>query len=172
MAELIFMGVTMPDPHYRLLPVGKQPGHFAAVDECDWERVRWRKWSLETTQGGNLYAVTAVYRGSVGLHRFILECKDSALVVDHRDGVGLNCRRYNLREASYEQNAMNRGGAYTSASGIMGISWVELRRLWKVTVDGEVVGHYKSLRDAVVAQNSRLSATYGRFARLTDPNSV
>jgi hypothetical protein len=172
MMSLEFMGIVMPDPHYRLVPVGKQPGYCAAVDLEDWERVRWRKWSLEKTQGGNLYAVTSVYRGSVGLHRFIVGCKDSALVVDHRDGVGLNCRRYNLREATYEQNAMNRGGAHNSASGVMGISWIELRRLWKVTVDGEVVGYFRELRDAIVAQNERLVEKYGEYARLTDLSKV
>jgi hypothetical protein len=172
MSNLEFMGIVMPDPHYRLVPVGRGTGLFAAVDEADWERVRWRYWKEQRTQGGNIYAVTSLYRGTVGLHRFIMGCTDTALVVDHRDGVGLNCRRYNLREATYEQNAMNRGGAHTSASGIMGISWVELRRLWRVTVDGEVVGYFRGLREAIIAQNARLVERYGEYARLTDTTDM
>lgn len=172
MLSLEFMGKAMPDPHYRLVPVGRGTGLFAAVDEADWELVRWRNWREQMTDGGNIYAVTTVYSGTVGMHRFLLKCTDTNLVVDHRDGLGLNNRRYNLRSATYKQNGMNRGGAHTSASGIMGISWVELRRLWKVTVDGDVVGHYRLLRDAIVAQNERLVERYGEYARLTNPDAL
>ena len=157
----------MPDPDYRLVPVGRK-GHQAAVDEADWDRVRWRHWSLQRTEGGNLYAATTLYRGTVGMHRFLVGCEDPALVVDHRDGVGLNNRRYNLREADYEQNGMNRAGSSESASGVMGVSWVELRRLWKVTIRGEVVGYYRDRDDAVAARFKAASEKYGEFARLTE----
>lgn len=168
MASLTFMGITMPDTAYRLVPVGTCTSHFAAVDEADWERVRWRKWSLQRTEGGNLYAATTLYKGRVGMHRFIMECEDPALVIDHRDGVGLNNRRYNLRPATYGENAMNRAGSSESASGVMGVSWVELRRLWKVTVGKDVVGYFRDRDEAVTARFKAAAEKYGEFARLTE----
>jgi hypothetical protein len=150
------MWIIMPDTNYVLVPVGRK-GHVAAVDEADWERVRWRRWSLQKTPGGNLYAATSLYRGSVGMHRFLMECDDPALVVDHRDGCGLNNRRYNLREATHAQNVMNRE---------VGVSWVELRRLWRVTV-GDDVTYYRDREAADTALSLKARAKYGEFSRLT-----
>jgi hypothetical protein len=148
------MGITMPDTNYVLVPVGRK-GEVAAVDEADWERVRWRRWTLQKTPGGNLYAATTLYRGSVGMHRYIMECDDPALVIDHRDGFGLNNRRYNLREATYAQNVMNRA---------VGVSWVELRRLWRVTV-GKDVSYYRDRVAADAALSQKAKEKYGEFAR-------
>ena len=166
MASITFMGLIMPDTNYVLVPVGRK-GHHAAVDEVDWERVRWRRWTLQKTPGGNLYAATTLYKGSVGMHRFVMECDDPALVVDHRDGCGLNNRRYNLREATYAQNNMNRCGSSESASGVVGGSWVDMRRLWKVSIGDEVVGYYRDKDEAIRARSVAASAKYGEFARLT-----
>lgn len=163
----MFMGITMPDTAYVLVPVGRK-GHYAAVDEADWESVRWRRWTLQRTDGGNLYAATTLYRGSVGMHRYLMDCHDPALVIDHRDGVGLNNRRYNLREATYRQNGMNRCGSSESASGVMGVTWVELRRLWRVSVGDETIGYFRDKGEAIQARFAAAAEKYGEFARLTE----
>jgi hypothetical protein len=162
MPSLLFMGITMPDANYVLVPVGRK-GDVAAVDEADWERVRWRRWSPQKT-GDCLYAATGLYRGTTSMHRFLVDT--DAPVIDHIDGCGLNNRRYNLRPATYAENNRNRCGAHTSC-GVMGVTWVELRRLWKVSLDGEVIGHYRLRDDAVEARFKAAKAKYGEFARLT-----
>ena len=164
MPSLTFMGITMPDADYVLVPVGRDGKYFAAVDVADWELVRWRRWSLQMS-GECVYATTSTYKGSTSLHRFLMN-DSSADVIDHRDGCGLNCRRYNLREASYEQNGMNRAGSHDGV-GVMGVTWVELWWLYKVTVGDELVGYYRDRKEAVQARFKAAAEKYGEYARLT-----
>jgi hypothetical protein len=150
----------MPDPHYRLVPVGrKEYGLFAVVDEADYDVVYRHHWSLSPSPSGNLYAVTHVFRRTVGMHRFIMGCNDRKLVIDHTDGVGLNNRRYNLREATRKQNSMNR---------FLGIRlcW----RRWEAWL-GKTIGRFGMLREAIVAYNEAASARYGNSAFLVDPDA-
>jgi len=163
--SLTFMSITMPDTNYVLVPVGE---YFAAVDEADWEMVRWRRWSPRRERGGNVYAQTGVYGGTIGMHRFLVGCKDPRLVVDHIDGVGLNCRRYNLREATYRQNMQNRSGRKGNVSGVIGVCWVELRRMYVVTVAGKTVGWFRDRDEAIQARAAAALAEWGEFSRLTD----
>jgi hypothetical protein len=165
MPSLTFMGITMPDADYVLVPVGRDGKYFAAVDVADWELVRWRRWSLQMS-GECVYATTSTYKGSTSLHRFLMS-ESSADVIDHRDGCGLNCRRYNLREASYEQNGMNRAGSHDGV-GVMGVTWIELRRLYKVTVGDELVGYYRDREEAVQARFKAAAVRYGEFARVQE----
>ena len=165
MASLTFMGFTMPDADYCLVPVGRY-GHFAAVDTADWESVRWRTWSLQRTPGGNLYAFTSMYKGCVTMHRFIVGCDDPALVVDHKNGCGLLNRRYNLREATRRQNAINRGGAHNSVSGVVGVRKLKLSNLWMMTCGDDEPQYFLTMEEAIEARFKAAAAKYGEFARV------
>ena len=152
----------MPDTAYVLVPVGRK-GLFAAVDEADWEKVRWRRWYPQKN-GECIYAQTALYRGSTSMHRYLVET--TAPVIDHRDGCGLNNRQYNLRPATWSENNRNRCGAHTSISGVQGVAWVELRRLWKVSIEGDTVGYFRDKDEAIQARFKVAAEKYGEFARL------
>jgi hypothetical protein len=154
---------------YKLVPVGKAGKLWAVVDDEDYGRVVARYWSPVMTAAGEIYAQTNTYDGTVGMHRFVMGCVDPKLVVDHRDGHGLHNRRYNLREATYKQNAKNKGASTRSRSGIPGVDWIERWRMWEVSirVDGVSItkGSYKCLKAAARVREAAELEHYGEFAR-------
>lgn len=169
MNMVVVHGIPTRGEGYRLVPVGKHGRLWAIVDDADYERVAARHWSGVMTQAGEIYAHTNTYDGTVGMHRFVMGCADPKLVVDHRDGHGLHNRRYNLREASYEQNGMNKGASTRSKSGIPGVNWSQRWRMWDVSirVEGETIrkGSYKCLKAAARAREAAETEHYGEFAR-------
>jgi hypothetical protein len=97
---IVEQGIVMPDAAYRLIRVGsglaRHGRRMAIVDESDYRELAWRNWSLKRGEGGNFYATTSCRGESVEMHRMILGVTDPLVIVDHRDGFGLNNRRYNL----------------------------------------------------------------------------
>src|SRR5690606_2692728 len=83
-------------------------GFVALVDEMDAERVATRSW-FAVKAGRTVYAHSAAQPDgspAVGLHIFIMR-PEPGLVVDHRDGDGLDNRRANLRVCTHKQNIRN-----------------------------------------------------------------
>lgn len=169
MDKVIVHGIPTREEGWRVVPVGSEGKLWAVVDEADYERVAARRWSGVMTPAGEIYAHTSTYDGTVGMHRFVVSCEDPKLVVDHKDGHGLHNRRYNLREASYEQNARNKGASTSSKSGIPGVSWLQRWRMWDVTIRVEGVavskGSFKCLKAAALAREAAEREHYGDFAR-------
>src|SRR5260370_2756638 len=100
-------------------------GLEAIVDDEDFERVSQFKWTA--LRGSRTwYARRNIQvngkQTNQQLHRFILDLKPDAPEVDHRDGLGLNCRRDNLRLASRQQNNANRRKLSPSSSWYKGVS--------------------------------------------------
>ena len=147
-------------------------GRVAIVDEEDYESVKDFRWHFNPKTG-------YVYRyglnektgkhGSIYLHRQIMGFPDN--LVDHKDGVKVNCRRSNLREATPSQNQYNkRKQAKKSASKFKGVtkseySWVarihhNKKRLW--------LGAYKTEEEAAIAYNSKAKELFGEFAVLNN----
>lgn len=52
------------------------------------------------------------------LHRLILNIKDKNIIVDHKNGNGLDCKKINLRIASKSQNQWNRRRSVNFTKGI------------------------------------------------------
>ena len=57
------------------------------------------------------------------LHRFIKNVSDPNVLVDHRDGNGLNNTRRNLRKVTASQSQQNRSKQSNNTTGISGVSW-------------------------------------------------
>lgn len=112
---IVEQGIVMPDAAYRLIRVGsgmwRHGRRLAIVDEADYENLFWREWCLSRSQSGNYYAWTFVRGfGKVSMHRIIMGVlgrEYREVVIDHRDGFGLNNRRYNLRAVTQEVNQQN-----------------------------------------------------------------
>lgn len=64
------------------------------------------------------------------MHRVIMNAPFN-MVVDHKDGNGLNNQRSNLRVCTQSQNMMNRGKQNNNKSGYKGVSWEKHRNKWK-----------------------------------------
>lgn len=97
-------------------------GKVAIVDEVDHERVSQFKWSATNCPNSRYperekwYAIRREKMPNgrwvgVYLHRFLLP-PPAGMVVDHRDGDGLNCRRDNLRITTKHFNAQPHNRTY------------------------------------------------------------
>lgn len=147
-------------------------GMHAQVDEDDLEAVSRLRWHYLTDKGRE-YAVrhwrTAEGKKSTqSLHRFIMQPLPD-FEVDHIDGNGLNCRRYNMRVCTHAQNAANmRSGRGTSR--YIGVSWDGRGRGgWRVYVGHLYVGRYQDEIEAALARDRVALQVYGEFARLNYP---
>ena len=105
----------------------------------------------------------------VYLHRLILGVTDTAIVVDHRNGDGLDNRRANLRLATASQNGANterRGGKY---SQLKGVSYNRRARRWFAQIScGGVythLGYFASEIEAARAYDAAALLVFGEFAR-------
>lgn len=90
--------------------------------------------------------------------------------VDHRNGNGLDNRKWNLRICSHAQNNMNRGKQKNNMSGYKGVSWHELGKQWMahIKIHGEetYLGLYPTKEETALAYNKGAKVYYGEFAKL------
>jgi AP2 domain len=104
------------------------------------------------------------------LHRFILGLSDPRILVDHRDGNGLNNCRKNLRIATPSQSSCNRGKPSNNTSGFVGVSWHKKAKKFEahVKVLGKKthLGLFLSLEDAAKAANTARRKAHKTFASM------
>jgi len=82
-------------------------GLHAAVSARDYERLKQHRWYASPSGGGKLYARRNTRRGTILMHREIMQ-PPPGMVVDHIDGNGLNNHRRNLRNCTPRQNEYNK----------------------------------------------------------------
>ena len=134
---------------------------------------RWR--SFKNDHNRTWYSRARIGGKIVRMHRLIIGAPDG-LLVDHRDGNGLNNRRSNLRLATTAQNTRNscgRGGA----SGFKGVyracngspSWVG-----SIKADGKRIhlGSFPTEAEAARAYDAAALRLFGEFARLNFPQEA
>lgn len=79
-------------------------GKFALVDDVDYEKVKHLEWYAMKCSPHHWYAANA----RLGfLHDFLMNPPEG-MEVDHIDGDGLNCQRYNMRNCTHQVNSSNR----------------------------------------------------------------
>ena len=158
-----------------LLPLTK--GAFAIVDEEDAERVlACGKWQAGD-HGGKLYAThrftvaTATYK-NVYLHTFLT----GYAMTDHINGITLDNRRENLREATRSENCCNRVGPVRSATGFRGVSLHKPSGLYRahISKDGRLYSlkYHKTPEAAARAYDAAAIALHGEFATLNFPSEA
>jgi hypothetical protein len=99
------------------------------VDAQDRWLLDYFSWSLNPRK--NTTYAAAYVKGShkagrvmhVYLHNCILGQPLHGLVIDHRNGDGLDCRRHNLRLVTKSQNALNTGLRCTNKTGHRNVRW-------------------------------------------------
>jgi hypothetical protein len=144
-------------------------GHFALVDDEDYERVSALKWHLSPT-GYGAARTPRPERKLVQLHRFILNPPDD-MQVDHINGNGLDCRRENMRLATHQQNQQNRPGEKRRLSKYKGV-WLDdrYRKPWRAQIKADRtrydLGRFASEDDAARAYNDAAKKLHGEFAWL------
>lgn len=97
-------------------------------------------------------------------------------LVDHEDRDGLNNQRYNLREATGQQNHFNRPGDVDTSSQYKGVFWNPRKRYWHANImaSGEPfsLGSFLSETEAAIAYDAAASEKHGAFAYLNFPEGV
>jgi hypothetical protein len=151
-------------------------GLWTIVSVADYYRFGCLKWSIEG-QDGKFYAIRGkrIDKNNViksRLHREIMEAP-KGLLVDHRNGNGLDNRRSNLRIATHGENIQNRRKKRSATSRYIGVSFEDRSGKWRARVmyKGKRVwlGRFDSEIDAGKAYDAAANKYYGEFARLNFP---
>jgi len=138
----------------------------AIIDTEDVDKVKKYKWS----EMGSGYATATYYRDdmktSILLHRLIMGL-DNNIDYDHIDGNRKNCRKYNLRPANKLENGKNRLKPNTNSSGFTGVSWSNLKDMWRsyIQVDYKQkhLGYFINIKDAALERIKAEIKYYGEF---------
>jgi hypothetical protein len=145
-------------------------GQFALVDDDDFEWLSRYKWAaycaLKRTHKKHCYYA---YRGTRNgdkvqshfMHRVILNAPTGVLV-DHRDGNGLNNQRANLRLCTRTQNIHNTATQRNSKSGLKGVLQSP-SGLWRAVI---CIGTFRTRELAAAAYNEAAKQLRGEFAYL------
>lgn len=155
----------------RKIPLTK--GYFAVVDEEDYVWLSRWKWHVLISKGKKYAKRSEFINGkntAVLMHRQILNVPDNALV-DHRDGDGLNNRRYNLRPATNQENSFNsQGYRKQTTSKYKGVSWDKHKKKWGayIRINGKVknLGRFDNEIEAAKVYDQAAREHYGDFAYL------
>lgn len=152
-------------------------GLVAAIDECDAEIVgshNWFAWPGRHTT----YAATSIRSPMatggkcIKMHRLILGLLDSdrRVVVDHRDGNGLNNTRSNLKICTIAENLHGVMRGPRGVSEYRGVSWSKAANKWesRISVRGvrRSLGFFASEVEAAIAYNAAKLTEFGADSEL------
>ena len=94
----------------------------------------------------------------------LLGCK----LYDHIDRNPLNCRRSNLRPATYQQNTSNRSKMSNNTSGFTGVIWDKKSQIWVANIcinyKRIYLGRFHNKDDAIVARLNAEKKYFKEFA--------
>ena len=154
-------------------------GFVVKVDVEDYEWLSRRKWHVRHgPPGGTNYAVTnfriitpgetkRVYR-KVYMHRLINNTPEG-MHTDHKNGDGLDNRRFNLRNCTQSENFMNQHRT-CGTSKYKGVYWHKKDKKWISQIQGfgkyKYLGTFTDEKEAALAYNNAAIVAFGEFAHL------
>jgi len=142
----------------------------AIVDEEDFERLNVYEWDLRFTRGEpSRITRNRSHLPAVALASEVMN--QHSVMFDHKDRSIFNNRKSNLREATFSQNAANRGkqrGKYSSL--FKGVNYHKRDELWhsRIMFQGKPIhlGCFENEIDAALAYNKKALELFGEFAVL------
>ncbi len=145
---------------------------YLLVDDADYAMAASRKWYWHDGYATSVRHIAGTGRRfrrqrQVVAHRFILGCTfGDGVVVDHKNGNRLDCRRDNLRRTDYRGNARNTAGY--AVSGYKGVLQ-ESAACFSAKAAGARLGYYRTAEEAALAVDRHVRVVYGDFAWLNFP---
>ena len=145
-------------------------GGFALVDDDDLDLLDGVSWR-HVREGLSIYAIAG---RRLRMHRLILDAPDGVMV-DHRNGNGLDNRRSNLRLCTNSQNQANRQKRSSGSAPYRGVTWHKQAGKWQaaVKVGGKnlYLGLFHSAEAAGRAYDAMALEHFGEFAVLNFPTA-
>jgi hypothetical protein len=143
-------------------------GYQTKVDLEDVSKLSGFSWFAQKTTN-QIYAKFTFCNRAIPMQNVILGIPVGS-IVDHIDGDGLNNTKENLRPATYQQNAWNRGLGKNNTSGYKGVVWEADRQKWKARIKVnnkyQHLGRYKKKSDAAKAYAEASERLHGEFGRV------
>ncbi len=167
------VGFFIGDNTMKKIPLTQ--GKYATVDDEDFERLSKYKWQVVSFPHTS-YAVTTMdkrpNRKTIRMHRMIMQAKADQ-EIDHRNGIGLDNRKCNLRFCTHSQNEHNRRKMAKATSKYKGVSWHKYRSKWramiKLNYKSFELGHFNNELDAAKTYDQKARELFGDFANLNFP---
>lgn len=105
---------------------------------------------------------------SIKMHRFVMNCNDSKISIDHINHTTYDNRKNNLRLATQSQNLMNRSLGSNNTSGVTGVYFDNHRKKWiaeiKINRKKYNLGGYNNFDDAVAARKAAEEKYFGKYS--------
>ena len=153
----------------KLIPLTQDK--FAIVDAEDYEWLNQHKWHV-LKHGRTEYAGSYQDGKYIKMHRVLLSAP-AGLVVDHRDGNGLNNRKSNLRLCTHQENIYNQRPRLGAKSRFRGVCWHKRRRRYEARIqkDGKrySLGSFADEIEAAVVYDIKAMELFGEFAYFNFP---
>ena len=156
-------------------------GYNVQIDDEDWDRVKGNTWYVDkdAIQKKRVYYFRSdVYnqgkKTHIFLHRVIMSCiKGDGICVDHINHNTLDCRKSNLRLATYSQNGCNKPMMHYNTAGYKGVGWASRECKWRarITVDKKEthIGYFMDVVEAARAYDKMALELHGEFAYTNFP---
>jgi hypothetical protein len=138
----------------------------AIIDTADAQKVMNQKWCC--TRSGKSKTIYVI-NSSTGthLHNVIMPAP-KGMIIDHKDGDGLNNRRYNLRPATHANNMQN-AKFDKGTSKFKGVHFYKQTKKWRASIAEKHLGYFNDEHEAARAYDNAAKEMFGEFARLNLP---
>ena len=152
----------------KLIPLTQ--GQITLVDDEDFEELNQFKWHAHRRQKHYTYYARRGFQGkTISMHRQIMNVPKGQQI-DHRNMVGTDNRRCNLRFCTRSQNQMNRRSFKNGSSQFKGVTWHKYGKKWQAQVFfGKklyYLGYFDSEIEAAKAYDRKAIELFGEFAKL------
>lgn len=147
-------------------------GRYALVDDSDYDELSNYKWCVIKNLN-TFYATSHAYiddkRTTIRMHRIIMNPPEG-MIIDHKNGDGLDNQKSNLRICTYSENSRNINSHKNSTSKYIGVSYSSSYGTWlsMIMVDGKnkSLGYFKTELEAAIIRNIAARKYYKEFAKL------